>query len=905
MYSGINTNDSVETVIKKLNLKLESIPVFNSNNYYNRTEINNIIKGYIPLSGTLANYPVMGNIEFSPGNNIKLYSNDSSVMLDDGSVNIDGNYITLSSINNNNNVLINNGQIFLNSGNFNNRKFINLSQESNYIALQSNVDGAGLVGQNYYGNNYVDNSFVQKKFVIDTFNNIDLSNYYTKSETNSLLQNYYLKTETYSKNEVNSFLNLKADSSQLNNYYTKNEVDVLFNQTYNYMNNFFVDYDNTIQTQLLNYYTKSETFSQTEINNLLNNKQNNLGYTPENIANKSDSYTSSSSTTYASTKALVDGLATKADLVDGKVPKAQSQPSTMVMDNSTYVITFTDATGAIQTIDLPLESLFQDANYDETTKSLIVTLQDGTTRTIPLSDLVDLPEIVLATSNPAVTPTSGQKVYFNTSLGKVWFNVSGAWVFGGNLISDTEKTNLSTAYNHSQTTGNPHNTTKSDIGLGNVDNTSDLDKPISTATQNALNTKADLAVVNNLQIGGRNLFGFNKGVNFQINTIDKSINGYVCNYTSDNTLGRITNLGLEEIGGDFVVSLYIKANKNVNVNVNLCDVYTSNSIVSLTTVYVKHIFYFKNVYQYTGPDMFGFLDIECSDISAKVFVKDLKIERGNKATDWTPAPEDKQDRLQDITGNIGVGKPDVSATEKLDVNGNVRISQSLTGGSSTPSGTSFSSYSIDGGIGNYGSFNFITRSDIDTNSLGMVGINLSPEDGVNLYSYSLDYGKQSYIYLDPYSSTIQSGGDIGFRTKPSTTYQTSLIIKKTGNVGIGTISPSYPLHVATQVSNTSIYAAYDIVAFSDISVKNNIRPIDNVLERVINSRGVLYDRIDSGEKNNIGFIAQELEEQFPELIVENPDGTKAVKYQNAVAILFEAIKEQQKQINELKNGITK
>ena len=286
---------------------------------------------------------------------------------------------------------------------------------------------------------------------------------------------------------------------------------------------------------LSNFYTKTETFSQTEINNLLSTKQNNLGYTPENIANKSNSYTISSSTTYASTKALVDGLATKlnkgtytgtaqdlfindenllqnlrseefaryyadqglenskqnklesvsgntgigktdasatekidvkgnvkadgfktpggtanqsltanggtvdlntkADLVGGKVPKAQSQPSTMVMNNSTYIITFTDATGAVQTIDLPLESLFQDANYDETTKSLIVTLQDGTNRTIPLTDLVDLPEIVLSTANPAVTPTTGQKVYFNTSLGKVWFNTGGTWSGGYSLIN--------------------------------------------------------------------------------------------------------------------------------------------------------------------------------------------------------------------------------------------------------------------------------------------------------------------------------------------------------------------------------------------------------------------------------------------------------------------------------------
>ena len=128
-------------------------------------------------------------------------------------------------------------------------------------------------------------------------------------------------------------------------------------------------------------------------------------------------------------------LNTKADLVDGKVPTSQSRPSTMVMDNSTYVITFTDATGAVQTIDLPLQSLFQDANYDAATKSLIVTLQNGTTRTIPLTDLVDLPEIVLSTSNPAVTPTTGQKVYFNTDLGKVWFNAGGTWSGGYSLIN--------------------------------------------------------------------------------------------------------------------------------------------------------------------------------------------------------------------------------------------------------------------------------------------------------------------------------------------------------------------------------------------------------------------------------------------------------------------------------------
>ena len=47
-----------------------------------------------------------------------------------------------------------------------------------------------------------------------------------------------------------------------------------------------------------------------------------------------------------------------------------------------------------------------------------------------------------------------------------------------------------TAYTHSQTSGNPHGTSKADVGLGNVDNTSDANKPVSTAQQTALDGKA-------------------------------------------------------------------------------------------------------------------------------------------------------------------------------------------------------------------------------------------------------------------------------------------------------------------------------------------------------------------------------------------------------------------------------
>jgi hypothetical protein len=127
----------------------------------------------------------------------------------------------------------------------------------------------------------------------------------------------------------------------------------------------------------------------------------------------------------------------------------------------------------------------------------------------------------------------------------------------------------------------------------------------------------------------------------------------------------------------------------------------------------------------------------------------------------------------------------------------------------------------------------------------------------------------------------------------------------TGNVTIGDANTDigYRLYVIGD-----IYATGNIIAYSDKRVKTNIREIENPLDRVLNSRGVLYDRTDTDDKNQIGFIAQELEEQFPELVSTSTDGRKGVLYPNMVAVLLEAMKEQQKQIDKLKtliNGASK
>lgn len=65
---------------------------------------------------------------------------------------------------------------------------------------------------------------------------VDLSNYYTKSEVNGLipsLDNYYKKSETYSQSEVNALIDsVNAGDVGLSNYYTKSEVDELIPDDY-------------------------------------------------------------------------------------------------------------------------------------------------------------------------------------------------------------------------------------------------------------------------------------------------------------------------------------------------------------------------------------------------------------------------------------------------------------------------------------------------------------------------------------------------------------------------------------------------------------------------------------------------------------------------------------------------
>ena len=102
----------------------------------------------------------------------------------------------------------------------------------------------------------------------------------------------------------------------------------------------------------------------------------------------------------------------------------------------------------------------------------------------------------------------------------------------------------------------------------------------------------------------------------------------------------------------------------------------------------------------------------------------------------------------------------------------------------------------------------------------------------------------------------------------------------------------------------------ELLEFEPKSLKTNIVPISNALDKVLQLKGVEFDFINNNDygylqKHQIGLIAQDVQRIVPEVVAKNKNGTLGVSYEHLVSLLVEAIKEQQKQIIKLKNEIVK
>lgn len=247
--------------------------------------------------------------------------------------------------------------------------------------------------------------------------------------------------------------------------------------------------------------------------------------------------------------------------------------------------------------------------------------------------------------------------------------------------------------------------------------------------------------------------------------------------------------------------------------------------------------------------------------------------------------------LNPIGGNVGIGTTNPTAKLNL-VGGGIRIFNGFSNNSTARPAINTST------VGNYeirgvGGGGGATQADGGDDGF----LRLSAGGGNSA-------GAQSSIDLSGYSNVADMLNNIVMRTAGTE----RLRIDNVGNVGIGTAAPTVRLQVSGDIIANSIAGS------SDLRYKTNVRSITSPLEKVKSLRGVYFNwdqksfpSKDFSDKTELGFIAQEVEKVLPEVVSKDnsPEEYRSVKYDKVVALLVEAIKEQQKQIDSLKTQVKK
>lgn len=161
---------------------------------------------------------------------------------------------------------------------------------------------------------------------------------------------------------------------------------------------------------------------------------------------------------------------------------------------------------------------------------------------ISASDLVTYANDAAYEAGEAGSPVNGN-IYFNTTSNIIRYYNGTSWL----TITD-----LTTFNAHATDTTNPHSVTKTQVGLGNVDNTSDVDKPVSTAQQTALDLKLDKTggtISSNLIISGDLTVN---GTTTNINTTDMDVTdkNITVNNGGSDASSEGAGLTVERVGTD-------------------------------------------------------------------------------------------------------------------------------------------------------------------------------------------------------------------------------------------------------------------------------------------------------------------------------------------------------------------
>ena len=222
---------------------------------------------------------------------------------------------------------------------------------------------------------------------------------------------------------------------------------------------------------------------------------------------------------------------------------------------------------------------------------------------------------------------------------------------------------------HIANKSNPHSVTKAQVGLGNVDNTADANKPVSTATDNAIKSS-----VRNLQIGGRNIVtgtadlktGDYKSAKWDNGQWRKTGTGTIIttSITDPPQVGITkgirctandakTQVGIAQdevlltANSKYTLSCWVRGTSGANVALQTYQNQQTTTDTSgakafaLTTEWQRVTFTPTKMPQLTTKYSAAYIICQPNNVeNAYMEICGIKLETGNKATDWTPAPED-------------------------------------------------------------------------------------------------------------------------------------------------------------------------------------------------------------------------------------------------------------------------
>ena len=169
--------------------------------------------------------------------------------------------------------------------------------------------------------------------------------------------------------------------------------------------------------------------------------------------------------------------------------------------------------------------------------------------------------------------------------------------------------------------------------------TTETQERARTAITNAATVQTNL---DNLEIGGRNYYSYNNTTLATDTGVtankDASINGIVCSNSTSSAKNLRLNRVINE-QGNWTVSFYVKSDSTVKITSDTCDNYADPATVINTTTEYQYFVQTVNVTR-TINNTYHFVDINIHGNGGNVYIKDIKVEKGNRATSWTPAIED-------------------------------------------------------------------------------------------------------------------------------------------------------------------------------------------------------------------------------------------------------------------------